>query len=120
MGANPLGALVALRRFPAMLGLFGVTFLMRLAHDANPVLWTFYTMLKFHWSPPQVGYSLMVIGAMLALVFSFVPRIAVPRSVVICSAYIGLACGAIGFMGTLLPPKAGCSTGGWRYLSLSG
>ncbi len=49
--ANPLGALVALRRFPAMLGLFGVTVLMRLAHDANPVLWTFYTMLKFHWSP---------------------------------------------------------------------
>ena len=53
--ANPLGALVALRRFPAMLGLFGVTILMRLAHDANPVLWTFYTMLKFHWSPRQVG-----------------------------------------------------------------
>jgi MFS transporter, DHA1 family, tetracycline resistance protein len=97
--ANPLGALAALRRFPAMLGLFGVTVLMRLAHDANPVLWTFYTMLKFHWSSRQVGYSLMVIGAMLALVFSFVPRIAVPRLGEIRSAYIGLACGAVGFMG---------------------
>jgi DHA1 family tetracycline resistance protein-like MFS transporter len=36
--ANPLGALLALRRFPAMLGLFGVVVLMRLGHDANPVL----------------------------------------------------------------------------------
>lgn len=97
--ANPLGALVALRRFPTMLGLFGVTILMRLAHDANPVLWTYYTMLKFQWSSAQVGYSLMVIGAMLTLVYSFVPRIAVPRLGEIRSAYLGLACGAVGFMG---------------------
>src|SRR6201992_2740011 len=69
---NPLGAVLALRRFPAMLALFGVGVLMRLAHDANPVIWTYYTMLKFNWSPVQVGYSLMVVGAMLTLVFSFV------------------------------------------------
>jgi DHA1 family tetracycline resistance protein-like MFS transporter len=97
--ANPLGALVALRRFPAMLGLFGVMVLMRLAHDANPVLWTYYTMLKFQWTSVQVGYSLMVIGAMLTLVYSFVPRIVVPRLGEYRAAYLGLACGAIGFMG---------------------
>jgi MFS transporter, DHA1 family, tetracycline resistance protein len=121
--ANPLGALVALRRFPAMLGLFGVTVLMRLAHDANPVLWTFYTMLKFHWSSAQVGYSLMVIGAMLALVFSFVPRIAVPRLGEIRSAHIGLACGAIGFMGYAFATQ-GWMLYGWMavfvFIGLSG
>jgi DHA1 family tetracycline resistance protein-like MFS transporter len=97
--ANPLGALLALRRFPSMLALFGVVILMQLAHDANPVVWTYYTMLKFNWSPAQVGYSLMVVGAMLALVFSVITRIVVPRIGEIRSVYLGLVCGTIGFMG---------------------
>jgi DHA1 family tetracycline resistance protein-like MFS transporter len=97
--ANPVGALLVLRRFPAMLGLFLVVVLMRLAHDANPVIWTYYTMLKFNWSTAQVGYSLMVVGAMLALVFSVVTRIIVPRIGETRTVFLGLACGAIGFMG---------------------
>jgi DHA1 family tetracycline resistance protein-like MFS transporter len=97
--ANPLGALLVLRRFPAMLGLFGVVVLMRLAHDANPVIWTYYTILKFNWSPAQVGYSLMVVGAMLSLVFIFLTRIIVPRIGETRAVYLGLACGTIGFMG---------------------
>lgn len=97
--ANPLGALIALRRFPSMLGLFGVVILMQLAHDANPVIWTYYTMLKFNWSTAQVGYSLMTVGAMLVLVFSFVTRIVVPRIGEIRSVYLGLFCGSLGFMG---------------------
>jgi DHA1 family tetracycline resistance protein-like MFS transporter len=121
--ANPLGALQALRRFPTMLGLFGVTVLMRLAHDANPVLWTYYTMLKFNWSSAQVGYSLMVIGAMLTLVYSFVPRITVPRLGEVRSAYLGLACGAIGFMGYAFATQ-GWMMYGWMavfvFMGLSG
>ena len=35
--ANPLGALMALRRFPAIAGMIGVLVLIRLAHDANPI-----------------------------------------------------------------------------------
>jgi DHA1 family tetracycline resistance protein-like MFS transporter len=97
--ANPLGALIALKRFPMLIGMFGVIVLMRLGHDANPVVWTYYTMLKFHWSPAQVGYSLMAVGAMLALVFSFLTRIVIPRLGEMQSAYLGLTCGAIGFFG---------------------
>ncbi|HEY4125085.1 MAG TPA: TCR/Tet family MFS transporter [Rhizomicrobium sp.] len=97
--ANPLGALVALRRFPMLFGLFAVTVLMQLAHDANPVIWTYYTMLKFHWSSAQVGYSLMAVGAMLAVVFSFVTRIVIPRLGEMRTAHVGLVCGAIGFFG---------------------
>lgn len=97
--ANPLGALIALRRFPSMLWLFGVVVLMQLAHDANPVIWTYYTMLKFNWSTAQVGYSLMAVGAMLALVFSVITRLIVPRIGENRSVYLGLACGTVGFMG---------------------
>src|SRR6201999_2574402 len=97
--ANPVGALLALRRFPAMLALFGVVVLMRLAHDANPVIWTYYTMLKFNWTPAQVGYSLMVVGAMLAFAYSFLTRLIVARIGENRSVFLGLACGTIGFMG---------------------
>jgi DHA1 family tetracycline resistance protein-like MFS transporter len=97
--ANPLGALIALRRFPSMLWLFGVIILMQLAHDANPVIWTYYTMLKFNWSSAQVGYSLMAVGAMFVLVFSVMTRMIVPRIGETRSVYLGLACGTIGFMG---------------------
>jgi MFS transporter, DHA1 family, tetracycline resistance protein len=97
--ANPIGALIAMRRFPTMLGFFGVVVLMRLAHDANPVIWTYYTMLKFGWSAAEVGYSLMVVGAMLALVSSVLTRIVIPRIGEVRSVYLGLAGGSVGFMG---------------------
>lgn len=112
--ANPLGALLALRRFPAMLGLFGVIVLMRLAHDANPVIWTYYTMLKFNWTPSQVGYSLMVVGAMMTVVYSLLTRIIIPRIGESRSVFLGLACGAIGFMGYAF------ATHGWMlYASMA-
>ena len=50
---------------PTGTGLFGVVVLMRLAHDANPAVFNYYTMLKFHWSPWQVGLSLMAVGALI-------------------------------------------------------
>jgi MFS transporter, DHA1 family, tetracycline resistance protein len=121
--ANPLGALIALRRFPAMLGLFGVVVLMRLAHDANPVIWTYYTMLKFNWSPAQVGYSLMVVGAMLAFVYSFLTRIIVARIGENRSVFLGLACGTIGFMGYAFATKGWvlyASMAVWVLMALSG
>jgi DHA1 family tetracycline resistance protein-like MFS transporter len=97
--ANPLGAVVALKRFPMLIGLCGVLILMRLAHDANPVIWTYFTMLKFNWSPADVGYSLMAVGAMTAFVFGIVTRVVIPRIGETRAVYLGLACGAAGFMG---------------------
>ena len=97
--ANPLGAVVALKRFPMLIGLCGVLILMRLAHDANPVVWTYFTMLKFNWSPADVGYSLMAVGAMTAFVFGIVTRVVIPRIGETRAVYLGLACGAAGFMG---------------------
>ena len=44
--------------------------LMRLAHDANPAIWSYYVMFKFHWTPQLVGYSLMAVGALMAVVVS--------------------------------------------------
>ena len=38
--------------------------LTRLAHDALPATWTYYTMLKFNWGPADVALSLVAIGAL--------------------------------------------------------
>ena len=97
--ANPLGALKALRRFPDFIGFIFIIILMRLAHDANPSVWTYYVYLKFHWSPAEVGWSLMFLGLVMALVYGFVIRIAIPRLGEWRAAYAGLLCGAAGFAG---------------------
>lgn len=106
--ANPIGSLLALRRYPTITGLAAVLVLMRLAHDANPAVWTYYTMLKFHWTMREVGYSLMFIGLAMAIVFGFLTRIIIPKIGEVRSAYIGLICGAIGFTGYAF------ATQGWQ------
>jgi DHA1 family tetracycline resistance protein-like MFS transporter len=113
--ANPLGSLLALRRFPMVFGLFGVFVLMRFAHDANPSVWTYYTMLKFHWTTAQVGYSLMAVGAMATVVYGFLTRIIVPRIGEQRSVYLGLAAGATGFAGYALATQ-GWMLFGWMAL----
>ncbi len=97
--ANPVGALKSLRRFPMLMGMFAVIVLMRLAHDANPAVFTYYTMLKFHWSIATVGWSLMAVGALLAAVYGFLTRIAIPVLGETRAVVFGLLFGASGFAG---------------------
>ncbi len=97
--ANPLGALVAIRKFPAVFGLVGVLILMRLAHDANPAIWSFYVYLKFHWTKLDVGFAMAFMGLAIALVYGVLTRIAIPRLGEARAAYLGLICGALGFAG---------------------
>ncbi|MBI1328515.1 MAG: MFS transporter [Alphaproteobacteria bacterium] len=97
--ANPVGALHAMGRFPMILPLCAVIILMRLAHDANPAVFSYYTMLKLHWSPQMVGYSLMAVGVLMGIVYSFLIRIGIPILGETNSVFFGLLCGAIGFAG---------------------
>jgi MFS transporter, DHA1 family, tetracycline resistance protein len=105
--ANPLGALMALKRFPFVLGLGGVMILMRFAHDANPSVWTFYTMERFHWTMREVGLSMMATGIVTAIAYGGLTRILIPRLGEVRAVYIGLFSGALGFAGFAL------STQGW-------
>jgi DHA1 family tetracycline resistance protein-like MFS transporter len=105
--ANPIGSLVALMRYPSVFGLIGVLILLRLAHDVYPTVWTYYTMLKFHWSMKEVSYSLAMVGITTALVFGFLTRILIPRIGETNAVYAGLACGSVALMGYAF------STQGW-------
>jgi DHA1 family tetracycline resistance protein-like MFS transporter len=104
--ANPLGALMALRRFPMVLGLCAMLVLMRIAHDANPATWTYYTMLKFHWTTEQVGLSLAAIGVALMVVYTWLTRVLIPKLGEVRAVYFGLASGAVAFLGYALSTQS--------------
>ena len=97
--ANPLGSLLAVRRYPMILGLAGVMMLVQLGHDALPATWTYYAMLKFQWTSAEVGYSLMAVGALTAVSFGVLPRLVVPRIGEVNSVYVGFFFAALGYAG---------------------
>jgi DHA1 family tetracycline resistance protein-like MFS transporter len=97
--ANPVGSLVALKRYPGVFAFVGIMVLMRIAHDANPVIWSYYVYLKFHWNTAQLGYALAFLGIVMALVFGVLTRFAIPKLGEHRAAYLGLFAGAIGFAG---------------------
>jgi DHA1 family tetracycline resistance protein-like MFS transporter len=100
--ANPVGALKALARFPALTGLFVVLALMQFAHDCLPSTWTYYTMLKFGWGPGEVAWSLVAVGALSVVSFGVLPRLLVPRIGEKRAVCLGLLCGALSYAGYAL------------------
>jgi DHA1 family tetracycline resistance protein-like MFS transporter len=96
--ANPLGSLLLLRRYPQVLGLVGVLFLMALAQMVYPTTFVLYADYRFHWGPQMVGYTLALVGILSAivqggLVGKIVRWLGERRALL-----FGLAFGAVGFL----------------------
>lgn len=66
--ANPVGSLLALRRFPDVLTLVGVYTLTRLSLNGLIGVFVLYTSYRFGWSVTEVGVSLAITGVALAVV----------------------------------------------------
>jgi DHA1 family tetracycline resistance protein-like MFS transporter len=66
--ANPVGSLLALRRFRGVVDLAWMYFIFAFANTMLQSIWALYTDYRYHWSPSQVGYSLMFIGVMAIIV----------------------------------------------------
>lgn len=77
--ANPVGGLVALRRFPAVLGLVESFFLITLAQVMLQSTWALYTGYRYGWSPKQIGLSLMFVGVASGLVQATLVKKIVPK-----------------------------------------
>jgi MFS transporter, DHA1 family, tetracycline resistance protein len=105
--ANPIGSLVALKKFPVVLGLTGTFFLVHLAHQALPSIWVLYTSYRYHWTAGQVGASLAIVGIMAAIVQGGLARKIIPALGERRSIVVGL------LNGTLVMTAYGLASQGW-------
>jgi DHA1 family tetracycline resistance protein-like MFS transporter len=77
--ANPLGSLLQMRKYPAVLVMMGAVLLMLLGHAVYPAIWSYYTDFRFGWGPAEIGLSLMAVGLTTAMVQGGLTRILVPK-----------------------------------------
>jgi DHA1 family tetracycline resistance protein-like MFS transporter len=66
--ANPVGSLLALRRFRGVVDLAWMYFIFSFANTMLQSVWVLYTGFRYGWTTVQVGLSLAFIGVMTALV----------------------------------------------------
>lgn len=97
--ANPVGAMLQIRRYPIVLGLAVAYFLYMIGHMSLPSVWTYYTMEKFSWSESQIGLSLGFAGVFMILVQAFLIRWAIPAMGAFYAGVVGLLAIIIGFCG---------------------
>jgi MFS transporter, DHA1 family, tetracycline resistance protein len=86
--ANPVGSLLALKRFPSVLGLAESFFMLNFAQMMLFSTWALYTSYRYAWTPQWIGLSLMASGVLsgfvqAVLVRRIVPALGEMRAVVI-------------------------------------
>jgi DHA1 family tetracycline resistance protein-like MFS transporter len=96
--ANPIGSLLNLKRYPMVIGLVSTLVFLYLAGKSVESTWTYYTMLKFDWNEKWVGYSLGVVGILVAIVQGGLIRTVIPKLGAKKAIFIGLPLLIIGLV----------------------
>ncbi len=96
--ANPIGSLVQLNKYKAVIGLAFSLFLVYFAVQSVQSVWTFYTFEKFHWTKATVGYSLGFVGLLVAVVQGGLIRVVIPKIGQERSIWIGLLLYSLGLI----------------------
>lgn len=94
--ANPVGALLRLKKFPQIIALVAAMFFMYFASHAVNGNWSFYTMYRYHWDERMVGISLGVVGVLVAVVQGGLVRYVNPRLGNGKSILLGFSLNAVG------------------------
>ena len=87
--ANPVGALLHLRKYKVVFGLTGSLTLIYIAGHAVHSTWTFFTIERFGWDEATIGYSLGMAGICIAIVQGGLIRVINPRLGANRSVYVG-------------------------------
>lgn len=96
--ANPIGSFMNASKYPAILGLLATLLLLYIASHSVQSNWSYYVIEKFQWTPKMIGYSLAVVGIMVALVQGGLIRIIIPKIGNRKAIYFGLILYVIGFL----------------------
>ena len=104
--ANPIGSLLSIRRYPAVLSLAFVIVLSGLAQNILQSIWVLYTSFRFQWGPGEVGLSLAVVGFCAILVQGFLVGRIVARLGERRALVFGLTISAVSYVLYGLAPQA--------------
>ncbi|HEY3430132.1 MAG TPA: TCR/Tet family MFS transporter [Cyclobacteriaceae bacterium] len=96
--ANPVGTLKQITRFPVIAGLFLALAFIYVSAHAVQTNWSYYVIEKFQWTPREIGFSLMVVGAAFAVIQGGLIRFIIPKLGRERSVYVGIALYAVGFL----------------------
>lgn len=66
--ANPIGAILDLRKFEGIYSLLLVFLLFTIGTSIYAAIWPFFTVERFSWSPGMIGISLTIYGVCFAIV----------------------------------------------------
>ncbi len=88
--ANPLGALLAIKRLPGMLGLTVLMLVFTISHQVYPVIWPYFMIERFQLSPGYIGLTLASFGICMAIIQGGLIRVIVPRLGEMMTAKVGL------------------------------
>ena len=88
--ANPIGTLLALKRYPLIWGLLICIVLFNIAQHSKHSTWSFFVIENFGWNEKLVGYSLGFIGLLAAVVQGGLIRVIIPKLGKVRSLYLGM------------------------------
>ena len=75
--ANPIGAILDLRKFDGIYSLLLVFLLFTIGTSIYAAIWPFFTVERFEWSPSMIGISLTIYGVCFAIVQGVLVRPAI-------------------------------------------
>ena len=93
--ANPLGTLLSLRRYPAVMAIAGAVFLWQLSHQVYPSTWAFFAKIRFEWTEAAIGASLAFVGVLMAFTQGYLTGKIVPRIGEYRAVILGVTSGAL-------------------------
>lgn len=94
--ANPVGAFMLLKRYPAIWGLASALVLVYIAGYSVQSTWNFFTIEKFSWTKGMIGISLAIVGLLVGAVQGGLVRVINPKIGNERSIYLGLFLYSIG------------------------
>jgi MFS transporter, DHA1 family, tetracycline resistance protein len=88
--ANPVGAILNLKKYPTLIGLIIAFFILNVASNAVQSNWSYFTIYKFGWTEKMVGISLGVVGLLVGAVQGGLIRYTNPKLGNNKSIFIGI------------------------------
>lgn len=109
---NPFASLYKVLRPSPISALIWGFFLLFLAGNSHPSVWTLYTQYKFNWTSTDVGLSLSFVGIVTAISQGYLTRVLIPKIGERRAVLYGTGCNIVCFA------LFGLATQGWMLYAV--